>query len=49
MAGGRVEAGLQVAAVARHTERLAGSPLVLLLDFLLALEAHRVLGHVGYD
>lgn len=40
MAGGSVEAGLQVAPMSRHADRLTRSPLVLCLDLLLTLEAH---------
>lgn len=43
VAGGGVEARLQVSPVPRDTNRLPGAPLVLLLDLLLALEADGIL------
>lgn len=43
VAGGRVEAGLQVAPVSGHAHGLSGPALVLVLDLLLALQAHRIL------
>lgn len=43
VAGGCVEAGLQMPAMTRDTDRLSWSSLILLVDFLLTLQTHWVL------
>lgn len=48
MAGGCVQAGLQVSAMISDTDSLAGSSLVLLLDLLFTLQTYRILSRHKY-